>query len=209
MVIDMVRAEDWSTHVANRPITVGGVTTKSAPRPHPGGPHATHRAKACHCSPHPHHPCAHTHLSAAKKAAASKKAKATAAGNLAKAKKLLAAHPPTTAQINAANALDAAMRAAAPALAKQRKAHQTAAQRTKAHNRAAKAAATRARHKKAHTHPAGGAKKKPGGMSPTFLAAALKSVREQNKKLAAAKHKHRANTNPHHPAGKKAAKTKC
>lgn len=177
-----------------------------------GGPHANAKPKQCHCNPHPHKPCAHTHLSASKKAAAKKKSAATHASNLARAEKILAAHPPTKEQIAKAIVIQKNNREQAKIKNAAKAAKLTTSQRAAAHKKhvisANKAAATRAKHKalKVKGAPSGPPIKK---LPSIFLHNAMKTVSAQNKALAASKVKHHRKANPHKPPAKKTAKAKC
>jgi hypothetical protein len=197
-------------------MTVGTVARNAvAKRPSvAGGPQVTPKPKQCHCSPHPHHPCPHTAASTAKAKAAKAKSARTRAANLARAQKILAAHPPTKAQIAKAIMVAKAQRKGAAYVRAQKIAHMTAGQKTAAQYKRNiavwKAGQTRLKHKAQGVKPVRQTASAPKPLPHAFLAAALKTVAQQNKALAASKVKHhRAVNNPHKPAAKKVAKKKC
>lgn len=190
--------------------SVGTVAKKSLA----GGPQTTPKPKQCHCSPHPHHPCPHTAASTARAKAAKAKAARTRATNLARAQKILAAHPPTKQQIAKAVEVAKVQQKIRAYNHQQKLAHMTAAQKKAAQvkrNIAVwKAGQTRLKHKAQGIKPVRRATNAPKPLPHAFLAAALKTVAQQNKALAASKVKHhRTVNNPHKPPAKKVAKAKC
>lgn len=168
-------------------------------------PHSPQRKAACHCSPNPHRPCAHTPAQTAKKKAAAAKARATNAAITAKATAELRAHPPSRDQIQAAVKMAAYVSAERKAHPKKRTKAQIIGQQ--------KAAATRLKHaKQTRPHQTHG-HKPPAALPASFLANAKKSVRAQLAAVAAAKVKHHRRkakaTNPHTKALKRASKRAC
>lgn len=105
---------------------------KAKPAVRPQHPHTTPKPAACHCSPTPHRPCAHTPGAEAKKRAAAKKAHAT---RVAKAQAMTPGQKKAAAEARHASAVKAA---------KTRAAHKKAAKLANPHQPAAKKPAKKA-----------------------------------------------------------------
>lgn len=103
-----------------------------AARPHPSHPHTTPKPAACHCSPTPHHPCAHTPGQVVKTLGDKRRAA------YAKSQKLAAMTPGDR------KALVAKRRATAVKAAATRAAHKKAAKLANPHKPAAKKPAKKA-----------------------------------------------------------------